>query len=153
MWVAAVALLFAIAPCAAYVSIINDITDRSDDMKAGKLNRLAGKPPWLLVLLVVAPISAGLVAAFLWRDAPALVGAYLCAWMAFSLYSLPPFRLKARDVLGVLADASGAHLFPALVGTLVAFRALGKDIDPTWIATVGAWALGYGLRGILWHQL
>jgi hypothetical protein len=87
-----------------------------------------------------------------WRDDPPLLTAYLCTWAAFSLYSVPPFRFKTRGILGILADASGAHLFPALVAALLALRAAGAAIDPLWIGAVAAWALGCGLRGILWHQ-
>ena len=82
-----------------------------------------------------------------------LVAAYLGAWATFSLYSVRPFRLKSRGALGLIADACGAHVFPGLTAALLAYRAAGKSIDPVWIAAVVLWALGYGLRGILWHQL
>src|SRR5262249_18695269 len=60
---------------------------------------------------------------------------------------------KRRGILGVVADASGAHLFPTLVAALLAYRAGGKPLDWLWLATVAVWAFGCGLRGILWHQL
>jgi hypothetical protein len=153
MWPALVALMCAIVPCAAYVGFINDVTDRGDDRRAGKANRLADKGPRLLALLFAVPLALGAVFGFLWRHDPPLVAAYLCTWAAFSLYSIPPFRLKGRGILGVVADASGAHLFPSLVAAFLALRAAGKPIDPIWIGAVAAWALGCGLRGILWHQL
>jgi 4-hydroxybenzoate polyprenyltransferase len=40
-----------------------------------------------------------------------------------------------------------------LVAALLALRARGDDLDPTWVAACGAWAFAFGLRGILWHQL
>lgn len=153
IWPAAIVLLLAIAPGAAYVSILNDITDRSEDLRAGKPNRMAGRPSWLVVLLVAAPVSVGVVFTVLWRDDALLMSAYLCAWAAFSLYSLPPFRLKNRGILGVIADASGAHLFPTLVAALLALRWMGREADYIWLLAVGAWAFACGLRGILWHQL
>ena len=153
MWPALVALMCAIVPCAAYVSFVNDVTDRADDRRAGKANRLADKSPPVLALLLAVPLSVGAVFSFLWRDDPPLVAAYLCAWAAFSLYSVPPFRLKGRGILGVVADASGAHFFPSLVAAFLALRAAGRPIDPFWIGAVAAWGLGCGLRGILWHQL
>ena len=36
-------VLVALAACAAYVSVVNDFTDRADDMASGKTNRLVGK--------------------------------------------------------------------------------------------------------------
>jgi hypothetical protein len=153
IWQSLLALACAIVPCAIYVSFVNDATDRLDDRRAGKTNRLADKPPGVLALLLGVPLCIGAAFSLAWRDDPALVAAYLCTWVAFSLYSVPPFRFKGRGILGVLADASGAHLFPALVAALLALRSAGKAIDPVWIGAVAAWAFGCGLRGILWHQL
>jgi hypothetical protein len=39
------------------------------------------------------------------------------------------------------------------VAMILAFRAAGAPIAPLWAAGVGLWALGYGLRGILRHQI
>lgn len=153
MWQSIVALICAIVPCAAYVSFVNDITDRVDDRRAGKINRLAGKPSWFLALVLAALLCIGAVFSAAWRDDPPLAIAYLCTWASFSLYSIPPFRFKGRGIVGVVADAAGAHLFPALVAVLLALRAAGQAVDPVWIGAVAAWALGCGLRGILWHQI
>ena len=153
LWLAAVALLLAIAPCAAYVSLINDVTDRADDRRAGKENRLAHMPVWQLTLLLAAPLCVAAAFAVRWRDDVALVAAYLGAWLAFSLYSIAPLRLKTRGALGLIADACGSHVFPALTAALLALRASGNAPVPIWIGAVALWAFGYGLRGILWHQL
>ena len=152
IWSAAVALLFAVAPCAAYVSLINDLTDCADDLRAGKTNRMAGRPRWQIALLLTAPLCIAALFSFLWRDDILLVAAYLGSWVAFSLYSIAPFRLKIRGVLGVIADACGSHVFPTLTAALLALRAIGSPIDPVWIGALGVWAFGCGLRGILWHQ-
>lgn len=146
-------LLAALIPGAVYVSVLNDLTDRDEDGKAGKANRLAGGPGWLAWAAIGPAVAAGLAIAWYWRDDPLLLGCYLAAWISFTLYSLPPFRLKARGLAGLLADASGAHLFPTLVAVLLAFRAAGAPPDPLWLAAVGLWAFAHGLRGILWHQL
>lgn len=153
MWPALIALFGAVVACAAYTSFVNDATDRADDDRAGKTNRLADKPPWMVALLLTIPLCVGAAFSFGWRDDPPLVTAYLCTWAAFTLYSVPPFRLKKRGILGVVADASGAHLFPTLVAALLSLRAAGTATDPVWVAAVAGWALGCGLRGILWHQL
>lgn len=149
----AVVILLAMVPGAAYVSVINDVTDRDEDLAAGKRNRMAGKSPLTIALLIVATTAFGFVFSWLWRGDRLLVACYLAAWLAFSLYSLPPFRLKARGLLGVVCDASGAHLFPTTVAAILTFRAAHRAIDPRWLAALAAWSFAYGLRGILWHQL
>lgn len=153
LWPAALTLLLALVPGAAFVSLLNDLTDLDEDERAGKRNRMAGRSRAFRIAAILLPVAAGLAFLWLWRDDPWLAGAYLAAWIAFTLYSVPPFRLKARGLAGLLADAAGAHLFPTLVAMLVAFRAAGAPVDPVWLGAGAAWAFGYGLRGILWHQL
>lgn len=152
-WAEAIALLVAIAAGAVFVSLLNDLTDLDEDARAGKANRMAGRSRAFRTVALCVPVAIGLLFLFLWRAEPLLAGAYLAAWIAFTLYSVPPFRLKVRGLPGVLADACGAHLFPTLVAIIVAFRAVEHPLDPLWIVAGGAWALGYGVRGILWHQL
>lgn len=153
LWPSVALLLASMLAGAAYVSLINDLTDIAEDRAAGKFNRLAGRSRALCTIALMAPICAGIAFLYLWRDDPVLVAAYAGAWIAFSLYSLPPVRLKVRGLAGAIADASGAHLFPTLVAMLLAFRGAGQTPDPVWLAAGSAWAFGYGLRGIFWHQL
>jgi 4-hydroxybenzoate polyprenyltransferase len=153
LWPAAVTLLLALIPGAAYVSVINDLTDREEDLAAGKPNRFAeGSRGWGAVLVVLT-VGAGVVFCVLWRRDTLLLTTYLAAWLAFSLYSLPPFRWKTQGILGVLCDASGANLFPTLLAVILACRAAGQAVSGLWLAAVGTWAFANGLRGILWHQL
>lgn len=153
LWPAAVTVLLALIPGAAYVSLINDLTDRKDDLASGKPDPLAGRGPTTGGILVALSVAAGLVFAYLWRHDRLLQAVYLAAWLAFSLYSLPPFRWKARGLFGVLCDASGSNLFPTLVAVALAFRGAHRAPDPGWLFAVGAWAFANGIRGILWHQL
>ena len=153
LWFAALTVLLALVPGAAYVSVINDITDRDEDLAAGKRNRLAGRSRAYAAALVSITAGAGIVFCYLWRRDTLLLSVYLAAWLAFSLYSLPPFRWKTRGILGVLCDASGAHLFPTLVAVVLAFRAAGKPVSAPWILAIGVWTFANGIRGILWHQL
>jgi 4-hydroxybenzoate polyprenyltransferase len=150
---AALALLVAVAAAAAFVSVINDLADRADDAAAGKANRMSGRPRGEAALLLAAPLAVGLGFLFAWRADLPLLLAYAGSWLAFSLYSLPPFRLKTRGLAGVAADAAGAHLFPSLVAVLLACAAAGSKPDLRWTAAVGLWSFAYGVRGILWHQL
>jgi 4-hydroxybenzoate polyprenyltransferase len=150
---AALGLLAAIAAAAAFASVINDLADRGDDERAGKVNRMAGRSRGQAALLVAMPVLVGLGFVFAWRASLSLVLAYAGSWLAFSLYSLPPFRLKARGFAGVVADASGAHLFPALAAIAVASFHARRTPDFWWAASVGIWAFAYGVRGMIWHQL
>ncbi len=150
---AALALLVAVAAAAAFVSVVNDLADRGDDAAAGKLNRMAGRRRWEAALLVGVPLAVGLVLLIAWRRELPLMLAYAGSWIAFSLYSLPPFRLKKRGFAGVAADAAGAHLFPSLTALLLAAQIAGRAPDAWWTASVALWSFSYGTRGILWHQL
>jgi hypothetical protein len=153
LWPLLLLLLVALAACATYVSVINDLTDFKDDLASGKANRLVGKSRTFVAAAFACCVLPGAAAAFRWRGEPLLLSLYLASWVAFTLYSLPPFRLKGRGVLGLLADASGAHLFPSLLAAAVVYRGRATPADALWFVAVGAWSLSFGVRGILWHQL
>ena len=153
LWAGALSLLLAIVPAAIYASVINDVTDLAGDLAAGKRNGLAGRSRSTVAILIALAVCAGLLFAWLWRDDAALLWYYLATWLAFSLYSLPPFRFKGRGAIGVLYDAAGEQLFPALVAVFLACRGAQRLVSAAWMASVAAWALAYGLRGIVWHQL
>ncbi|RYU79426.1 UbiA family prenyltransferase [Hymenobacter persicinus] len=147
-------LLAALVVGATYVSVINDWTDQEDDRLAGKHNRVAGKskalPATILVFCLVAGLGMGY---YFWQWSPTSTWLYLGAWVAFSLYSLPPFRFKKRGLVGVLADASGSHFFPQMLTVSLASAWVGHALPGLWYGAVGAWALACGLRNILMHQL
>jgi 4-hydroxybenzoate polyprenyltransferase len=153
VWPALLLTLAALAAAAAYVSLINDLTDIDDDRVAGKRNRLAGRSRRRRAIALTACLAVGAAAAVAWRHDPLALGLYAGAWLAFSLYSIPPVRLKGRGVLGAVADGAGAHLFPQLLVVVVVFHRRGVAVDAAWLAAVAAWALAHGLRGALWHQL
>jgi 4-hydroxybenzoate polyprenyltransferase len=147
-------LLLALTVGAIYVSILNDWTDRAQDAVAGKLNPLAGRPASLVVGVLAGCAGAGLLlGAWFWRYSPAAAGLYLGAWVAYTLYSLPPLRLKQRGAWGLLADAAGAHVLPQLLTATLLGAWVGKALPPGWLVALGLWALGCGVRNILWHQL
>jgi len=152
LWPAAATLLVALAVCAAYVSIINDLTDRDDDIGAGKRNRQLTHSRAEVIALLMATIAGGTAIAWFWRDDIRLVACYAGSWLAFALYSVPPFRFKTRGLAGAICDAAGAHLFPALTAVSLAMRH-SRAVSPMWVVAVGVWSFCYGLRGILWHQL
>ena len=148
-----IALLFAaLIVGAIYVSIINDITDIKEDAIAGKKNSMANLPIWARVTLVAICLVVGAYFIFaLYPDVPSMIFQGL-SYLVFTFYSVKPFRFKHHGFLGVLCDASGAHLFPSLLiftNLMFFFR---EPIDFILAVSIGIWALMYGLRGILWHQ-
>ncbi len=145
-------LIAAIATGAVYVSILNDFTDLKFDLASGKANRLEKFSPLKRKLLLLGSIILAVVfCLFFVKDRLSLTF-YLAAYAAFSLYSIAPFRLKNRGVLGVIADASGAHLFPSLFIVASMTHKMGTEINFYWLMLIGIWSFSYGLRGILWHQ-
>jgi len=144
--------LLSLAIGAVYVSIINDFTDLREDAAVGKANRMENLAPWLRWGMVVGCLTAGIfLGYFMWPD-KLTVSLYTCAWISFTLYSVPPFRFKKRGILGVICDASGAHLFPSLFMISGISYVMNVNVDYYWFALVGIWALSFGCRGILWHQ-
>lgn len=145
-------LLLAIITGAVYVSVINDLTDIREDALAGKTNRMANLSPLWRGIIVGICLTAGIIFGyFIWPDRLSLLF-YTMAWIVFSLYSLPPVRLKKRGIWGVLCDAMGAHLFPALLIASNLTFYMHIETNLAWYLSIGAWSLCYGLRGILWHQ-
>lgn len=153
MWVSALSVLLAIVPAAIYASLTNDLTDFAGDLEAGKRNGIFGRSRSAIIAFAALALAAGFVFVWLWRDEATLLLCYLAIWLSFTLYSLPPFRLKERGAAGVLFVAAGEQLFPVLVAVLLASRGAHRSVSGTWIGSVSAWALAYGMRGILWHQL
>ncbi len=153
LWPVLLLALAALVPGAAYVSVLNDLTDLEDDVASGKSNRLVGRSRAFAAAVLACCVVPGMAVAVYWRGDPLLLALYLAAWAAFTLYSVRPARLKERGAWGLLADASGAHLFPTLVVVVLVFRRSGAPVDALWFGAVAAWSLCLGLRGNLWHQL
>ncbi|HEY0257851.1 MAG TPA: UbiA family prenyltransferase [Candidatus Methylacidiphilales bacterium] len=153
LWPLLLLLLFALLPGAAYVSLLNDITDLQDDLRCGKSNRMAGRSAAFKVCAVGICLGLGLVAGWFLRSCPLTLGLYGATWVAYTLYSTPPFRLKVRGAWGIAMDASGAHLLPTLWTASLIAEATGHAVPLLFLGTFGIWAGAIGVRGILWHQL
>lgn len=145
-------LLLALVIGAVYVSIINDMTDIEADLASGKANRMVGIRPEIRWIFPTLCLALGLgFCVFLYPDQLSIF-LYLIPWISFSLYSFRPVRLKNRGIWGVLADASGSHIFTSLLMISSISYITGQTIDWIWFGSTGIWALCYGARGILWHQ-
>jgi 4-hydroxybenzoate polyprenyltransferase len=153
LWPLLLLLLFVLLPGAAYVSVLNDITDLEDDLRCGKPNRMVGRTPWFRFGALAFCLVLGIIAGFLLRHDPLTLALYAATWLAYTLYSAPPFRLKVHGIWGVVMDASGAHLFPTLWTASLIAEATGHRVPMLFLCSLGAWASAIGARGILWHQL
>jgi 4-hydroxybenzoate polyprenyltransferase len=145
-------LLLSVMIGAIYVSIINDITDIDEDLASGKTNRMAKILPGKRWLFTAACLLLGVVFLYFFSNDFLSSLLYILPWISFSLYSFPPARLKKRGGWGVLADASGSHIFISLLMVASVSFHIGKKVDWLWFGVVGAWSLVYGLRGILTNQ-
>ncbi len=154
LWPSLLLTLLAVAVAAAYVSLLNDLTDLGIDRAAGKHNRLDGRSQGRSLAAIAGCVGVGtLLGVFAWHGDALAWALYGGSWIAFSLYSIPPLRLKARGFPGALADAAGAHVFPQLLVVAVVFAWRPSPFDSGWLAIVAAWSLAHGLRGAVWHQL
>src|SRR5579875_3537167 len=59
LWLQIFLLVAAIGAGAAYVSVINDFSDRDDDRAAGKPNRMIGRSKAQSTALVALPLAVG----------------------------------------------------------------------------------------------
>ena len=148
-WPVFLSVLAAMIPLASYVCVINDITDEQDDLLGGKGNTMAGRPlafkaAWLAACL----LGGALVAALCFRENLTALLLYAGNWVAFTLYSVPPFRLKKRGLAGVMADACGGVLLPALWAAILC----DPNAEGIFIGPLAIWGFSFGLRGILYHQ-
>ncbi len=145
-------VMFALVAAATYVSVINDLTDETDDLRAGKANRLAGRSRGVKGMALGLCLALGCVSIWLLRTHPTALWLYLGNWLAFTLYSVRPFRLKYRGIAGVLADASGGQCLPALWATFWVADTVGQPWPAFWLP-LALWSLALGLRSILLHQM
>ena len=146
-------ILFALAACAAYASVLNDITDVADDAACGKKNRMAAYPLPSRYAVLGACLAAGILAGWFFRALPVTRVLYGLDWVAFTLYSVPPMRLKSRGAWGLLMDSGGASVLPHLWAAFTVAEGTSHGLPPAFVLLLCFWSLASGLRGILWHQL
>lgn len=151
LWPRLLVVVAALVPVASYVCVINEITDCRDDALAGKPNCMLGRSVAYRAAWVVACMASGLTGLYAMRANTVATWLYAANWLAFTLYSVPPVRLKGRGAWGVVADASGGQLLPTL--WTAAFVAGVGAMPRGFTAALGVWAFALGCRGILDHQL
>lgn len=144
-----------ICSVAAYGHIINDIFDIQQDLAIGKKNSMAGLLPVQRYCLCFLFIVTGFVPLIYFNLNLTLTIILMVNYLLPTIYSVPITRLKERGFIGVITDASGAHLMPTLFIALLFIHA-GNGTEKTGLAiTISAsiWALFAGLRGIIAHQI
>lgn len=131
---------------------LNELFDKDEDHRAGRANvanTMSDRHMWLIIGLSGA--SAVVLAALL--AGPAGVFMTIAELLLPLCYSVPPFRVKERGLLGVFADALAAHVFPAAMALAIVSMQGLRAPSLYLILTVALWALSTGLRGIVSHQL
>jgi 4-hydroxybenzoate polyprenyltransferase len=146
-------LLASLLPGAIFVSVLNDWTDKADDAAAGKENRQLHQRRIVPAILLFLSLLGGGLFAWIWRDNVPLLVTYGMGWAAYALYSIPPIRLKKRGFPGLISDAVGANVVPAVLSVLLVGKVGSGSVNVGWLAAVFCWSLCFGLRGILWHQI
>src|SRR5258708_7591295 len=71
----------ALVPGAAYVSVINDVTDLEEDRVSGKRNRHADKSRIYSALLILGCLTPGIIFLIIWRKDLFIFIPYLSAWI------------------------------------------------------------------------
>jgi len=137
---------------AIFASIFNDLLDEDEDRLAGKFTGMMQLSPTGKKVVLGLTLASMAATAILLARYPAALAVYLSIWAFFTLYSLPPFRLKARGIWGVLCCALGEH-FLYVLSIVLAAGAAHKTPPISMIIAIVTFAMAFGVRSILWHQL
>jgi len=137
---------------AVYVSILNDVTDLQEDKRAGKQNRMSSYKRLSQLVFVCIPLVPAVFFAWYLRQNLLSMSLYVSCYIVFTLYSLPPVRLKKRGFPGIIADATGSQMLPTLYAAACASAFLNISLHNVEWISLALWSFCFGLRGILWHQ-
>lgn len=135
-----------------YGYALNELYDVEEDARAKRANAAAalGRSRMTTIIFISSAAAVALAGAVAGLSGMALT---IGAMGVTLLYSRPPWRIKERKWLGVVADALSAHVFPAALALIAVvhwdLRAPGLPLA----AGILAWSAAAGLRGILSHQL
>lgn len=149
-----VATLVSAIAVAAGAHVINDVSDRESDARAGVANAWTGADAsvWIAVLAVCAGTA---IAPWLVVPLDPAAGIVLAVLVVTTIaYSSPPLRLKARGRLGVVSDALVSHTLPAAFAMLEVSTQQSRDTR--WVVTLVAvlmWSFAFGFRSIVVHQV
>ncbi|MCB0508067.1 MAG: UbiA family prenyltransferase [Chitinophagales bacterium] len=134
--------------------VFNDWNDYKDDVKNKKRNLFVDFSKMNSVFLVVLFL---VLSVFPWFILPFDKTSFVLIGLEFFLflvYAFPPFRLKEKGIVGVVADALYAQVVPCLLATYT-FSKITSDVEFSFffIIIYVIWLLFMGIRNILNHQL
>jgi 4-hydroxybenzoate polyprenyltransferase len=153
LWSTLLFLLVALVIGASYANVINNLCDQEEDQIGGKANYFIGRSNIFIALSMIGCIVPGLIISGLLIQVPLALCIYIGNWILFTVYSLPPIRLKNRSFLGGLAIAVGESLVPQMLAIFLVTSNTDKPVLAIWLTTISIWAFASGFRSILWHQI
>lgn len=153
LWSTFLFLLVALVIGASYASVINNLCDQEEDQISGKANYFIGRSNIFIALALIGCILPGLIVSGLLIQVPLALSIYIGNWLLFTIYSLPPIRLKNRSFLGGLAIAVGESLVPQMLAIFLVTHNTGKPLSLIWLMAISIWSFASGFRSILWHQI
>ena len=126
-------ILFIAAACRTISLILaNDLTDRADDIAAGKKRWILTLRAFNAIAIVLGLIACGIGVLVLSSAPISSIGAYLIAFTLGLLHSIRPFRFKERGIMGLISY--GLHGVFAYV--VVTWFWLGSEWQ--WLASLSA---------------
>ena len=129
--------------------LVNDLSDRACDLRAGKhrpAHDLGVTRAWAVV--VAHLLVSGVAVFLLGSEQPLLTGLGLVvSYLLLFTYSLPPLRWKERGVAGLFVAAASQRVAPMVVLAAALPR---LDAVTLWMMAL---ALLQGVRWILIHQV
>ena len=153
LWSTFLFMLVALVIGASYASLINNLCDQKEDQLSGKPNYLIGRSKFFITWILIGCIIPGLIVSGLLIQVPLAFSIYIANWLLFTIYSLPPIRLKNRSFWGGLAIAVGENLIPQMFAVFLIMNKTGKSLSALLLTMIAIWAFTSGLRSILWHQI
>lgn len=132
--------------------LINEYFDQDDDLRAGKLNRMAIAPANMRTGLLLAASLIALLP-WLWLPSNRFSWLFIAAELGcFAMYSLPVLRLKNIPFIANLIDMAYAYTIP-LVLSFHTYSLFHSQSWPAWLWPLVACVSLIGLRGIIIHQV
>ncbi|MDX2362336.1 MAG: hypothetical protein QNK23_16125 [Crocinitomicaceae bacterium] len=135
--------------------LTNDLSDKSKDLLAGKDNIVGDLSAVFVGLLGLLFVALALGPWFYLPLDYISIILIITEITLFIIYAFPPFRLKEKGILGLVADALYAHVIPAILASWTFFLVGGKQYEYMipFLISLSAWQLVCGIRNILSHQL